>query len=258
MAKFYKIAGITAIASLCIGIILVVTGLLFGGRHSLNSFWLSNAEMTTKSYTEVKAFNSIDIDVDSAKVVIEHGKNYGIEYKLIGDEDDIKCEVTDGTLMVSDDYDDTGFHIFWHWSDDSYLTVYVPENVDLDTVKIDSDAGNIKINGIVADEFKIDSDAGNITVKNITCTDGIKIDTDAGNINVDGKLGGDSKITSNCGNVNVKTDYSADMYDYDADTSLGHSDVKSSNGDSLPDSDNNGNYKMTVKTDVGNVEITFK
>lgn len=255
MKKFYKIAGVTAIASLCIGIILVVTGLIFGGKHSIHGFSLINT--TSKSYTEMDEFDSLEIDVDSARVVIEQGDSYSVKYELAGDDDDIECKVEDGKLYIHN-AEDSGFHLFWNWSDDAYITITVPEDTKLQSVYVDTDAGNIKISNIAADKFVIDSDAGNINLDEIESFDLVTVETNAGNVHANGKLAGDCEFKSNCGNVSVDTEYSSDMYSYDVDTSVGHSDVTNGDGDNLSDSDNEGDYNMNVKTDLGNVNLTFK
>ena len=167
----------------------------------------------------------------------------------------------------------SGFSFGIHNTTGPKLDIVVGKDVKLDSIEMDIDAGNIKINGVKADYFYGDIDAGNIEIKNCDLRkvefdvdagnfdiddSSIKImnlSTDAGNIETDGTTFEDVEIEVNFGNVELRGVDNLSDYEVNCEVDAGSSRVGSTRGREIHQN-GNGAGTITISVDAGNIEVS--
>ena len=166
----------------------------------------------------------------------------------------------------------SGFSFGIHSTTGPKLEIVIGKDVNLDSIEMDIDAGNIKFNGISADYVYGDIDAGNIEISNCdfrkvefdvdagnygindSTLNKVYISTDAGNIEINDTVMEDVEIDVNFGNVEIKgVDNLAD-YEVNCEVDAGSSRVGSTKGREIHQN-GNGAGTITVSVDAGNIEV---
>lgn len=274
MKKIYKIIGKFAIVLLICGIIFSGIGLVLGGQnHSLKSEKLKitiNPQLKKQEYKVIEEFNCIDLDIDMANVTIKTGEEFAIEYSLY---EYAKCIVKDKTLII-EEKNSNFFNVQFDFKNrDTYLTIYIPENVKINIKNIDNSMGNIKISDIKLGELNINADMGKIDIKNVEieslyvsnsmgdvnfngiAEDKIIIKCEMGNVNLKGYLKCNIDIESEMGNIDVCTYYNSQNYKCDIDTDMGDKDINYDGGEKI---NIDRILEIYMKSEMGNIELTFK
>ncbi|MBP5197673.1 MAG: DUF4097 family beta strand repeat protein [Lachnospiraceae bacterium] len=171
-------------------------------------------------YYKADVIDSIDIETDAADVDIVYGKELKIEHNYPEDYAPT-IKVRDGKLSVTQHIDKISLGDI----SDYKLNITVPDNTDLNSVKIDTDAGDIDLKGLNIQSLQIEADAGDINLKDLNTKD-VNVSTNAGDIDLESSefdyisintdLGDielsdtdfyRGEITADCGNISVDGDF---------------------------------------------------
>jgi hypothetical protein len=157
-------------------------------------------------------------------------------------------------------------------SESSKMEFYVPENVD---VKMDSDLGDIDVNGLKANTTKVYTALGDITAENVSGN--IDLNTDLGDISmrklegkinsvtslgdIDGEyilISDNSKFNTNLGDIDVQLSNPLSDCSLDLSSSLGkvkvdRPELKKKSGSQL--NIGNGKLKVIMETSLGSIKV---
>lgn len=226
-----------------------------------------NAVLDAKG--EVKSIK-LDLNACAVNFEVKEGSGLmGIEYS--GDKK-LKPEITfeNGKLVATQ-------KIQKSFSFRSYnspnLTITIGTDVNLDSLEMNINAGDIKMKNVKGDYLFGDFNAGNIIIKDCTFRKA-DIDADAGNIQIDDsdfkelKIGTnagnvqihdtalvDVEVESNFGNVEIKGLDDVNAYDIDCDVDAGAIQVGNHSTGRNYSSKGTGAGSIKVEVDAGNIEI---
>lgn len=218
----------------------------------------------------VGAFSNVHVDVDVASVSIVRGSDYTVSYQAT--ENMVpEYEVQGDTLEVKQKKSRA------HWGKNKCdMTITVPENVDLDKVKMKSDVGDLNIENFSLLTLEVKSDVGDVTGKGLKVQGDTTLKSDTGDVIVENCIFADVHADSDVGNVrldgcdfknleaessvgDVKLDSKRNLSDssIDAKTSVGDVSVQGKNMKHKYNTSGNDGTHVTMKGDVGNVEINW-
>lgn len=168
-----------------IGVLLLIIGLCSGGKfnyaidmNNKKMYVAEEGEHTSVSKTlEVDAFNELEMDIDVAEVEIKQGDDYCVSYNLekwsvpTVEVKDQKLTVSNAdkqTTHIGFQFDIFGFHIGPHvWDDEgNKITITVPEDVELNDLKLIVSSGNISIEKIQIADYSIEAESGEVILSN--------------------------------------------------------------------------------------------
>ena len=290
MKKGLAITLITCAVLFILGLILFVIGLNAGGSIGFNIDYKHHKLTTAKDMEmktgeqEVGAFSNIDITTSAADLTIVEGDSYKVKYKLYENVEPT-IGVENDTLKISVK-DDRGTVLNILTTDDNSpkIEITVPKGTKLFDVSINTDAGDLNIDGFTIATLNIESDAGDFNLKNLTSTS-IKIKADAGDLDLADTTTERFEIESNAGDINVtgltadtvKMDFDAgdikvldsEIKNYKAELSAGDMDLKNIKGDNFEiDADygdveveiigEEADYNIDIDVSAGDAEINNK
>ena len=155
----------------------------------------------------------------------------------------------------------------------SSITIYLPEDVELEETDIQVGAGIVDVTGLIAKNVEFNFGAGNVNMQNITVKNNAKIECGAGqviiknselaNANIEagvGKLVYSGDLTGNtqidCGVGDVELELTGDAEKYAIHTEKGIGDIKINDSSVANDSTiGNGENKIDIEGGIGNVDI---
>lgn len=213
--KYLAIATLVVV----IGIILMITGVLFGGRkgiyidmegvHVMNDY---SEEKEVEEFN-LTPFKNIDISVGSQKVEVLYGDSYGIEMKNTKHEN-LEWSNDAGTLRVSSKFRLSFNFLFFPALQESYIKVYIPYDAKLDDTDIRIGSGSATMDGIESKSLSYNIASGKAFINNSTVGD-LDLYIASGNVHLtdsefdsmkvkvsSGKLGAKG-ISSNGSDINV-------------------------------------------------------
>ena len=243
------IAGLITIMVLFINGTLSFKDFKIGGRKSENL--LFNEKYSIEEVT------CLDIKHDAGDIILENTNesNY-IRVEVYGEkQEDVELSLIENKLTVNYKNRSGGF---WEnvYGD---IKLYVPSSF-YGNIKIENDAGEIKIANFENADFDINCDAGNVDIGKIKS---IKADCDAGNIKIDSissycdiqvdagnleikqiTLDKDSKIKTDMGNVRI--DKAEKIY-VEGHVNLGNCNIDNN--------DRSSNITLKINSDMGNITV---
>ena len=156
----------------------------------------------------------------------------------------LKPEVSfeNGKLVITQ----SGSHFTWNIGDsinEPTLNIVLGTDVDLSSIEMDVNAGDVKINGLTADYFYGDFDAGNIVLRECNFAK-IEIDSNAGNIEVRDSDAAVMKLNANAGNIEIR---STNFTDLDVETDFGNVVVR--------DVEDIDAYDISCEIDLGSIQV---
>ena len=179
MNKFIKIMLVTSSMIAIIGIIFIGIGALTGSKMGLrvrgSGIEIIEAEKIKDANPLLDEFNSVEIDLSYADVVIEKGSDYGIEMIYFDSNYVPEYTVDQGTLVVTDNSKSEGFYNYLNIDmsfglEKNKVVIYIPEGASVDSYNISVDSGstNITVSG-ESDEYSVDARTkiGTVTVNDI-------------------------------------------------------------------------------------------
>lgn len=221
-----------------------------------------------KVYEFNNQFEELDLDINAAKLAIKVG-----DFKVETNSEKVKV-ISDGKKLVVKDKSTNWFRI--SNKNELFITVYIPEEILLDKVDIDTGAGKVEIDNlftnkldielgagetifnkvIVNKDFKLNTGAGSFTIKdgeinNFDCDLGV------GETNITGVLLGKSEIDCGVGELNINILDSADNYSFEVSKGVGSINY---NGISVKDGSvlGNGSNHVSISGGVGEININTK
>lgn len=221
----------------------------------------------SESYTQVE---QIQIECKLSNLNIKQGTEFKIEATTI--EDKFECENKDGILKIRE----KELRLFWNTVSDSNITVYIPENIKLTNVKIETGAGKVTIEKLCTDKLKLDLGAGSVKICDINVEKETKINGGVGKVTIENsilnnleldcgvgefemtaKLIGDTDIDCGVGRLEVNLIGNEDDYKISAKKGLGSFKI---NSKEIQNDTKYGNGQNNIKIDagVGSTVIKYK
>ncbi len=221
----------------------------------------------SESYTQVE---QIQIECKLSNLNIKQGTEFKIEATTI--EDKFECENKDGILKIRE----KELRFFLNTVSDSNITVYIPENIKLTNVKIETGAGKVTIEKLCTDKLKLDLGAGSVKICDINVEKETKINGGVGKVTIENsilnnleldcgvgefemtaKLIGDTDIDCGVGRLEVNLIGNEDDYKISARKGLGSFKI---NSKEIQNDTKYGNGQNNIKIDagVGSTVIKYK
>ncbi len=226
---------VLTLTAIFLGLFIHVLGGNITGILNLSSYTSEVKEEKVEISDEI---TGISVDLDATDISIEYGDSAYVEYCL--PENMVPgITVEDGILTIKTPKN-KGFKITPMQIKDMHITVVIPEGVRLEEATIDTDAGNVSIVSIEADDLSVDVDAGNISINGINASNVI-IDTDAGNVELQKCIIDILNVDADMGNVSLK----------DSTVSVISAELDAGNIESFGCTIAGGN----VETDLGNISL---
>ena len=281
MKEFQKIIKYAAIAFglylaiSIIGVIVAIIVSIFTGLYgisyltdSLNDAINSDDSSIERidENQEVEEFSKMKLDISASNLTIKlEGSSYKVETYQI--PKNTKIESKDGILEIKNNKK-------LNKSDSkSRITIYLPEDVELEETDIQVGAGIVDITGLIAKNGEFNFGAGNVNMQNISVKNNAKIECGAGQViikdselaNADietgvGKLVYSGDLTGNaqidCGVGDVELELTGDAEKYAIHTEKGIGDIKINDSSIADDSTTgNGENKIDIEGGVGSIDI---
>ena len=268
MNKFQKVIKVFAIC-LAIFIIANIFTLVFSGIAIFNSFTNNNDnKKNTKEFNQTYQYiEAIDIDIISSSIEIVSGNEFKIEATT---KNDITCKEVNGKLKVEEKSN-------WFVSKDlsGKIVIYIPEEITLKEIDLDTGAGEIKLENINAKKLDLDQGAGVVKIINSkfdkTDIDGgagkievnsselnnLDLDCGAGKVEIESKLTGNSKISAGVGEIDIILLGDKENYNITAEKGIGNIKIENQECNSNT-TYGMGNNKIKVEGGIGNITIEYK
>lgn len=271
MQKVIKYTAITFAILLTVGILTGIVGVISGVVSIFD-----DEEGDKIDYSmDFEDVEKLDINHGMGTLNIKQGIGFRVEATNVSK--DFDARLVNGTLIINES-NSIGNFLWFNFGTSrikSVVTVYVPEDFNAKSIKIESGAGNVNLEDIstrylvidagVGDLYgrnlhamKVEADGGvgNMKLKDVNFTD-VDLDCGVGNISIEGMIFGKSEFSGGVGNVNIQLNGSREDYSLKVDAGLGSISV---NGDKLS-REYYDNYKAenTIKIDggIGDVDIVF-
>ena len=184
----------TSLAMILVGVILSAIGLLAGGRISSISLTKEGVKVydSAKSKNVINEsfnldkFNKVDISSYSnlSYVQIVKGEDYKLDLQH-DEENKINYSVKDGVLTINDSSkEENGIHIGIYFNNSEQgIKLYVPEDCNLNELKIYSSSSDIKITEVDCENININNEYGDVELSNISCGDMV-LKLESGDLNL--------------------------------------------------------------------------
>ncbi len=268
--KIIKYLAIALAIALIVGIIATIVRVVSSipltlkiGKNNSDS----NNVIETSSNIENDNIAFLDIDIAYSNLTIRKGEHLKVE----SSNKDIQCKQDKKKIQIKEK--DNNW--FFNNNKKEELIVYVPENLQFDSVNINTGAGKVNIEILNTKVLKMDLGAGETSMKNINITESAKIDTGAGKVIIDSskitdlkcdlgigateisaKLIGNTRIGTGVGNLKLDVVGIKEEYTTKINKGLGKVTI-----DKEKISDNkvvgNGENKINIDGGVGNIKINF-
>lgn len=221
----------------------------------------------------LEAFQSIDIDVNMADVEFKEADDYGV--KITWNREPLAMEYsTDGGVLsvwsVHSSVNSLGGETF-----SAKVTVYLPEDVRLDSVSVSVSMGDIDIEDLTASILSAEGSMGEMTLKEITadtlemtnsmgamtaedCTvaTGMTVFNSMGDITLSGDLHGSIEVENSMGDIFFSTTAPAGEFGYDLSTSMSTVYVNGKNYKEYA-SKEGGNSYLQAENSMGDINVSF-
>lgn len=292
MKSFTRACLIFSGTVIAIGLVLTIIGGCLGAGSSFAKMvnngafsfsWDSdrtvfNSEDLTNVTQEFTDIDKLDIDLSYGEFVIE--KAEGNSFKLVGENvvKGFSCKDKNGELVIDDNIKIASNFGFNNDDNHPFVTLYIPENADLDKVEIDMGAGYVNVNDLNTEDLSIDLGAGEFEGSKINAKDAklsvgaghliidefvsdtVKMDCGTGKMEVYGNVQGDADLDCGIGNIVLSVANSETNYNFDIDCGIGNVSVGDQSIGGLASEktiDNNASSTMKIDCGIGNVEINF-
>ena len=259
MNKFIKIS----ISFIIFGLVLIGLATYLNNGHIPR--FSSNSEKKNYSVS-VNDVKNLDIDIIDSDVTIEENtvsKNIEIEY-YTALERKVNIEHIGNKLSIKENKNIVGinFNIF---SEKRKLIIKIPKpsNIDINSV---NKIGDYFIKNLDIKSLIINSELGDVYIINISASDAdIKLAT--GNLNIDNLNSKNNSLKINVATGNVKLNNINDLKDISVDNKIGDTDLSSSTIKDINITNKLGNIKVSnlpsessdninLKTTTGNIKLS--
>ena len=184
--------------------------------------------------------------------------------------------VEDGTLYIRAT---TGSVNHWSEMGSRVITLYLPENYSFHEVKADLGAGEMRFDGLKAEEVSLESGAGRIASNRLQAksleisigagfielkdmeADTLEVEVGMGEFVAEGAIHGSASVECSMGNVEMTLEGSEKDFNYELEGSMGNIELgaESFSGFSREKKiENNARKNMEIECSMGNIFIRFK
>lgn len=226
------IIGIITLLCITIGIFKSSNNGKYNWKKNIKVSWDSEEFENEKEYSKaLEEFTEIDIDARILAVEIERAEKYWAYASYNKDFLEPKIRIQNGKLSIkqaSTNGPNMG-------SNNAFLRLSVPYDVDLESIYINVNVGEIDIDKISSDKIKIKNNVGQIDVTNCEFSK-LNADTNVGELNV--------SVPDNLSTYNIK-----------ADTNVGAIEIGGKNYKKSYTQKGNESKKIELKTNVGEISV---
>ncbi|MEQ6356345.1 DUF4097 family beta strand repeat-containing protein [Lysinibacillus sp. M3] len=268
-----------AITMIAFGILLALVGYFSGGKWS---FELTdegiqlpeNNTLVNNSY-KLDDFTNINVINHYGDVEIVTSDRFALETNVIKN-DDVTYRVKDHTLTVETKNQKKKLQFGFGSFRTPSIKIYVPSDVKLKNVVLNSNFGDTTIRGLNYQELTIIEDFGDIIFKDTTgdkteitqsfgdiklqqfSSNGFVVESEHGDINIDGTLNGQSTITSNFGDTTLRLQNKKDELGYELQTDFGDLTVDKKEQNSKVLQSFKGDNQLKVTLSHGDLQLKLK
>jgi DUF4097 and DUF4098 domain-containing protein YvlB len=236
-------------------------------------------ETTATTYTEIEEnanaeLNNIKVNANALQIEFKTGEGEGLISAEYAGPDKLMPELSfeNGKLTVSQNISGLNYNSY-NFNNGPKLTIVMGSDVELESLEMTIDAGDIKMDGIKASYVYAEIDAGNFDIDDCTFRkvefevdagnfninsssfEILNIEVDAGNIDIDDSALTDVDINVSFGNVDLSGIDNLDDYKIDCDIDAGIAQVGGHSKGVSYTSDGNGAGSLDVHVDAGNIDI---
>lgn len=180
MKKVTKRILITSAVMAGTGVVLMGAGIALGGWPGVvfTQAGIRSPHEQKEPYRQEKKkispFSDITVHIGSeadVRIVSSDDENYYIEYMLDGDYSKPKCEIKNGKLSFSQEYQSEymtgvfGMNFGSIETEESYVTVYIPKGTTLEYAEVYTDYGDTEWSDVNGKTVSIEGDCGDLKVK---------------------------------------------------------------------------------------------
>lgn len=188
---------ICMVAILILGIGLYTAG----SKMDDNKNEITNVSKEEKSI-KVEEFSNIDISVVNADVEISNGKDYSVKYNFDDQESIKKIEVKNNTLYVESDDNEESWKMMDFDSEGYKVHITIPKDKEMDSVKINTENGDVSLSDIKYSLFDIETENGDVNASEIKGNQ-IDVITENGDINILRTIGNKIDISTENGDIDI-------------------------------------------------------
>lgn len=269
-----------AITMIAFGILLALVGYFSGGKWSFvltdEGIQLPESNKLVNNSYKLDDFTNLNVINHYGEVEIVTSDRYALETNVMKD-DDVTYSMKDHTLTVeTKGKKKNGFQFGFGSFRNPSIKIYVPSDVKLKTVVLNSNFGDITIRGLNYQELTLIEDFGDILFKDTTgdkteitqsfgnielqhfSSNGFVAESEHGDINIDGTLNGQSTITSNFGDTTLHLQNKKDELGYELQTDFGDLIVDNEDRNSKVSQSYIGENQLKATISHGDLQLTLK
>lgn len=210
---------------------------------------------------------TLEVDVIGTNLMIKKGDFLRAETN----NSNISCKQNNQNLQIKEKN-----HNWFSNNENSSLTVYIPENLEFEKIKINAGAGKINIENLTAKNLSFELGAGETEIQKLNVSKKCNIDGGAGKVNIlsgtinnldlnmgvgevnlKAKITGKSDIDAGVGSLNMKLQDNKETYKIKTDKGIGSVKI---DGKEISDNEIYGDGENYVEIDggIGNITVNFK
>lgn len=261
--KAIKYAAFALAVVLCISII---GGIISALATATFLFEADDSIGETRSFSVSDDTENLDIDINAAEFHITNGDTFTVETN----NKNIEITEKNKTLYIKEK---KGFWTFI--SQKAVLTIQIPDEKEFEKADINTGAGKVSIETLIADVLEMELGAGEMQAANLTAKTESSIDGGAGKIDIGcgelcnldldmgvgelilvSRLSGESDLDLGVGSANILLDDDLTAYKLKINKGLGKATV---DGQEVPDGYvySNGDNFVNIDGGVGSIDIEF-
>ncbi|MBG9452794.1 hypothetical protein ABE61_01500 [Lysinibacillus sphaericus] len=269
-----------AITMIAFGMLLALVGYFSGGKWSFvltdEGIQLPESNKLVNNSYKLDDFTNLNVINNYGDVEIVTSDHYALETNVIK-EDDVTYSIKDHTLTVeTKSKKKNGFEFGFGNFRSPSIKIYVPSDVKLKTVVLDSNFGDTTIRGLKYHELNLIEDFGDIILKDTTgekteitqsfgdmklqqfSSNGFVAESEHGDINIDGTLNGQSNITSDFGDTTLHLQNKKSELGFELETDFGDLTVDKKDQNGKVSQLYKGDNQLKVTLSYGDLQLTLK
>ena len=247
--KYLRILGIVTVLLIGVGILRNIVLPMFGSGAV-------TASLSYRPQEEDASFSGIRADLETASLTIRTGTEFQVLTDVYRTKEP-EIAVRDGYLHITQK-DGGGwslFHLIGTKKCD--ITVTVPEGM-IDRIEVDSDVGEVSVEGLQLEALEIDTDVGEVTIRDVDAEKLIRAKTAVGAIDLHHAAGGDTLLESDVGSITAVFAGAEEDYAISCATELGSVTVNGrSTGSYTSAAKEAAARSVTARTSVGSIALRF-
>lgn len=176
MKKQPKSILLISVYAIAAGLVFMLAGFLGGAKFSSvtiepNGFHLSDPASHTLKNLNLAAFKSINLEVSQSNIEFISSEHYGVDICYCGDTKPTYT-LENGTLKISDTQNSSPKLYIMNFNstqNPNTVKIYLPSNVSLANINIQSRLGSLKFDNLVCENTNIRLDFGELQMHSASC-----------------------------------------------------------------------------------------